>query len=280
MGRVRKGEGFTLVELLVVIVIIAILAALLMPALQTALERAKRAKCINNLRQMANAKEMYALSYKVEAPWLSALYPEYLDNPDSYICPTDPYEGKEGGKPPWDCYYQAGNPPYSGQFRETEDLPRNKTGMDNWTYTVEGWGPQPPFSITRPGYKIRFDRFKAIEPYKLRNEEIEACSYLYEFCVAQCYWAPNSDPDKAKLGGNGDGTVSWREQKLVVDMKGHGTGDAYGQCVPVVRCFYHTSEDLTPKDFVLNLGAYHSVYLTNPTGDGWKEYCKPSPVTP
>ncbi|KPK63443.1 MAG: hypothetical protein AMK73_05165 [Planctomycetes bacterium SM23_32] len=276
MVSARRRAGFTLIELLVVIVIIAILAALLMPALTAAMERARRAKCISNLKQIGIAKEMYTLAFEVECPWLSALYAEFIDNPAVYVCPTDPYKGKEGSKPPWDCYFHStATPPYSGQFRETDDLLRNKTGMDNWTYTVEGWGSQPAFTITRSGYQIKFPGFDAIEPYKLRNPRLDACSYIYEFCVARCYWASTNDADKVRLGGNGDGTVSWREQKTTMEMNGYQSGEAYGQCVPVVRCFYHTSEELTPKDLVVNLAAHHGVYLSSPTGDGWKEHCKP-----
>jgi len=94
--RANFAEAFTLIELLVVIAIIAILAAMLLPALARAKESGKRIACLNNLRQLSLAVQMYAGDNQGFYPprsindcWPDKLYDSYGKNVKLLLCTTE-----------------------------------------------------------------------------------------------------------------------------------------------------------------------------------------------
>lgn len=102
-GDSELENAFTLLELLVVIAIIRVLAALLLPALNKANACAKRASCLNNLRQINLAVRQYADDHNSLLPMITNGGPPKVWS--DYALFVRSYVGLKGSPSPKDVLF-------------------------------------------------------------------------------------------------------------------------------------------------------------------------------
>lgn len=137
----RKRNGFTLVELLVVIGIIAVLISILLPALNKARAAAKGVMCSSNIRQLTQGFLMYVnanngwtpYTYNASSPYppgetMNTHWPDRIGTPE--VGPVYlPYRDSVYRGTAWHC-----------PFAETE-VPRPWLSQDRFSfhYSMNGW---------------------------------------------------------------------------------------------------------------------------------------------
>jgi len=235
----KAKRGFTLIELLVVIAIIVILASLLLPTLYFARVRAKKAKCINNMRQIHAGLMIYQGDFIGQGGW--DWYPHRLTylqrdgystgGAELYICPLDSTKGQNGGKP-------------------------NIVGVDQFTELDEGAGPgELPLSYM----------------YEFSGAE---CSWGWDTWITfPTYVSP---PYVTHVDRDGDGKASWAEVKQAQLKYGdswwnstRNPHEGYPPSnFPILRCFWHTTDPNSQNKDIQNLAVTGNVFQS---GAQWEK---------
>ncbi len=123
----KRNHAFTLTELLVVLATLAILAAVVLPALAKSGDNSARMVCLNNLRQMGTAQNLYAGENQDYLAW-----PNWGN--DGPPCPPGwAYAGECGGLP-ITCYFM---PPAVLNNWSANQVTHLKQGVF-WQYVLNG----------------------------------------------------------------------------------------------------------------------------------------------
>ena len=208
MNRSTRQNAFTLIELLVVIAIIGVLAGLLLPVVSKARERSRQTNCENNLHQFSVAVQIFKDDHNRAFPaYLSTLYPDYISQPDLYLCLSDESHGQEGSKPnkEEDTGGTQDHPILGEQYNETDDT-GNNPAIKGCSYLFE---------------------------------------FCAAPCTWWEGYIRDSDPD-SKIDSDRNGTVTWVEAKTFQLLYGDLTngGKPYQKTAfPIIRDFCHYKEN-------------------------------------
>jgi prepilin-type N-terminal cleavage/methylation domain-containing protein len=128
MSKMHEDRGFTLIELMIVILVILVLAAILLPQFGLARERARKASCVSNQRNLETAVAMWQ-----------------TDNPSTSLV-----QGEMSGTSTPSAAVLSGNPQYalSGTYKEPDDTGATQTSGADYFLSAGG----TTASATAPSY--------------------------------------------------------------------------------------------------------------------------------
>ncbi len=99
----RRDEGFSLIELLIVVAIIGIIAAIAVPQLMNAMDRGRQRRSMADMRNIATANGTYRVDTSAYATTLAGLTPTYMQ-----VTPV-----ADGWGTNWGYVFNAGNDTYT-----------------------------------------------------------------------------------------------------------------------------------------------------------------------
>jgi len=226
----------------VVIVIIGILGSALVVSVQSGYKQARQTNCKSNLRQFGVALTIYRGEHDNQTPdWLSNLYPDYVDDRGLYVCRADKNHGL-------------------GVTRPTElvTLINGANAADGASF-----------------------RDNSQNTVATRNQNITACSYMFEFSAASTTWGESYHklPSPHTMRDYKMAQMTYGD-RANVDTKS-GTPLPYSASrIPIIRCYHHfrdqkvichpnssSGEKLstTKKDFITINVAYAGNVFVGPT---------------